>query len=245
MLARGVIMNTDDAKERENKVVLAYKTLTGLEFNDNNKVLLIKTLVNIGIGIEDLFNETDPVKLRSYLSRLIIQGHLGDIGSSEYIRICTTLLTYIEYLEHSKENNAQTIIIENRDKMVDSLTIAYYLSRFDKNALVKLGYPNFNYAFETIAHILGQKPATIKNMRDVFDPFFDNGRVGWYQRPLAGSRKEIFEKYANISFNDMTILVKNIMSAYSVPQDNTVKHRKIKINNNNMKEITSKRKKLS
>lgn len=124
--------------------------------------------------------------------------------------------------------------------MVDSLTIAYYLSRFNKEALAKLGYSNFHSAFESIAHMLKQKTATIKNMRDVFDPFFDNGRVGWYQRPLAGSRKEIFKRYEKASFDDMTTLVKKIIKAYSDLQENTTKHRKIKISGNNMKVITSK-----
>lgn len=64
---------------------------------------------------------------------------------------------------------------------------------FDKNALKELGYDKFTAAFEELGKKLQQKPSTVKNMRDEFDPYFDNGRKGWYQKPLSGSHKEIFE----------------------------------------------------
>ena len=82
-------------------------------------------------------------------------------------------------------------------------------------------------------------------MRDEFDPYFDNGRKGWYQRELSGSRKAIYDKYENYSFNRMTGIVLDILAAYKGKAEKDSgkdHHRTIKISSNSMKEIHSKRK---
>ena len=43
-----------------------------------------------------------------------------------------------------------------------------------------LGYKSFTEAFYKIDNILNENPNNIKNMRDEFNPYFDNGRRGWY-----------------------------------------------------------------
>lgn len=90
-----------------------------------------------------------------------------------------------------------------------SLTIAYYLSRCNTRAVKNLGYSTFREAFDDLSILLQEKPATIKNKRDEFDPYFDNGRAGWYQRPMSPSRRRIFEKYKDISDEDLEEIVFN------------------------------------
>ena len=83
------------------------------------------------------------------------------------------------------------------DKKRTGLIVSYFLSRCNRQALDALGYKNFTEAFKGIGDLLNENPNNIKNMRDEFDPYFDNGRRGWYQRELRVSRQEIFDELAN------------------------------------------------
>lgn len=51
-------------------------------------------------------------------------------------------------------------------------------------------------------------------MRDDFDPLHPNKRVGWYQRELRPSRREIKEQYEGYTEEQLTKLVKNILNNY-------------------------------
>lgn len=93
-----------------------------------------------------------------------------------------------------------------------ALIISYYLSRFDKLALEKLGYSKWTQAINDIAEILNINPNTIKNMRDEFDSVHPNKRVGWYQRELRPSRIEIKEKYDSYTEEELTKIVKDILN---------------------------------
>ena len=89
-----------------------------------------------------------------------------------------------------------------------------------------------------------QKASTIKNMRDEFDPYFDNGRVGWYQRQLSASRKEIYDYYKNAPDEKVADDVKQIIDQYSQllgQRNSNHNHKKIIISNNNMKEFKAKK----
>jgi len=91
------------------------------------------------------------------------------------------------------------------------LIVSYYLSRCNNEAVKSLGYGSFREAFEKIGEVLNENPNNIKNMRDEFDPYFDNGRRGWYQRGLSGSRQEIFDEFANYSDQELEKKVKEIL----------------------------------
>ena len=72
-----------------------------------------------------------------------------------------------------------------------------YLSKYDAAGLKKLGFESFVEAFNVIGYALGQKPASIKNYRDEFDPLFPNKRQGWHQRPTRDYCLKIFTEYEN------------------------------------------------
>ena len=95
-----------------------------------------------------------------------------------------------------------------------ALIVSYYLSRFDTLALERLGYSKWNQAIYDIGKRLDINPNTIKNMRDDFDPLHPNKRVGWYQRELRPSRREIKEQYEGYTEEQLTKLVKNILNNY-------------------------------
>lgn len=97
------------------------------------------------------------------------------------------------------------------DKKRTGLIVSYYLSRCNYKAIESLGYKTFAEAFKGIAKCLGENPNNIKNMRDEFDPYFDNGRRGWYQRELRGSRQEVFDELAGLSDEELERKVKRIL----------------------------------
>ncbi|MFA5130142.1 MAG: DUF3883 domain-containing protein [Patescibacteria group bacterium] len=91
-----------------------------------------------------------------------------------------------------------------------ALIVAYYLSRFDKQGYSLLGYKSFTDATKGVGLILGVKPRTIQGMRDEFDPYHQNDRVGWV-RELRGSRLKTFKTFQET--DDVTLLeiVKEIL----------------------------------
>lgn len=80
-----------------------------------------------------------------------------------------------------------------------ALVIAFYFSKYDKSAYKNLGYRSFSEAFREIGNILNVKPTSIKQMREQFDPYHENTRVGWYQRPLSRSRRDVMNQYGAFS----------------------------------------------
>ncbi|MBU3188336.1 AAA family ATPase [Clostridium bowmanii] len=94
----------------------------------------------------------------------------------------------------------------------NALTIAYYLSRFDKLAVKNLGYANYTEAFEKTSKIIHANPANIKNMRDGFDPIHENKRVGWYQRKMTKSRCRIVDEYSKYTEEELRKTVLDILS---------------------------------
>lgn len=84
-----------------------------------------------------------------------------------------------------------------------ALIVSYYLSRCDKEAYKHLGYSSFNQAANDIGNILDVNPNTIKNMRDEFDPYHENTRIGW-KRELRGSRLKVLKAFQDT--DDETLL---------------------------------------
>ena len=97
------------------------------------------------------------------------------------------------------------------DKKKLGLIVSYYLSRCNLEAVRALGYKNFTEAFNGIGDLINENPNNIKNMRDEFDPYFDNGRRGWYQRELRASRQEVFDELAEVSDKELEQLVKKLL----------------------------------
>ncbi len=84
-----------------------------------------------------------------------------------------------------------------------------YHSKFDSLGLKRLGFDSFVEAFNVIGYALGSRPASVKNYRDEFDPFFANKRKGWHKRPTRDYCREIYEKYKGLDLAEFTGLVKS------------------------------------
>jgi hypothetical protein len=96
--------------------------------------------------------------------------------------------------------------IPTREKLI--LT-GLYLSKYDAAGLKQLGLDSFVEAFNVIGYALGQKPASIKNYRDEFDPLFPNKRRGWHKRPTRDYCLKIFSEYKNLDLATFTGLIKS------------------------------------
>lgn len=99
--------------------------------------------------------------------------------------------------------------MENNHKL--ALYVAYYLSRFNNEALTNLGYSTWNNAFDDIGNKLKVKRHSVKNWRDEFDPLFEY-RSGWHQRPMSPSRIKVVLALENLDEAQIREIVKDILS---------------------------------
>lgn len=95
-----------------------------------------------------------------------------------------------------------------------ALICAFFLARFGKEGLSKLGFSNYDQAFAGIGRNLGVKKSTVKNMRDEFDPCFGQ-RKGWHQRPLRPSRQNLYDMFSNASLPEVLIYVRKCLGSDS------------------------------
>ncbi len=86
-----------------------------------------------------------------------------------------------------------------------------FLSKFDQDGLQYLGFENFTEAFNALGYSLRARPASIKNYRDEFDPYFPNERKGWYKRPLREHCRLIRKSYEDASLVELGELIKSFL----------------------------------
>jgi hypothetical protein len=98
--------------------------------------------------------------------------------------------------------------IPTREKLI--LT-GLFLSKYDSAGLKKLGFESFVEAFNVIGYALGQKPASIKNYRDEFDPLFPNSRRGWHKRPTRDYCLKVFTNYKTLDLETFAGLIKSFV----------------------------------
>lgn len=91
-----------------------------------------------------------------------------------------------------------------------ALIVAYFLSRKDRDGYKSLGFSSFNEATKETGRLLGVKVNTVKNMRDEFDPYHDNSRVGWL-RELRGSRMNVLKAFQETDDGTLLEIVKGIL----------------------------------
>jgi len=99
-------------------------------------------------------------------------------------------------------------MFSNRDK---AILIGLYLSKFDDEGLKELGFTSMIEAFNIFGYSIGVKPASIKNYRDEFDPYFPNLRKGWHKRTLRDYCKKFLDNFSSLSFYDFTDLIKSFV----------------------------------
>jgi hypothetical protein len=84
-----------------------------------------------------------------------------------------------------------------------------FLSKYDAAGVRKLGFKSFLEAFNVIGYAMGEKPASIKNYRDEFDPLFPNKRRGWHKRPTRQYCLKVFDEYKTLDMETFAALVRS------------------------------------
>jgi hypothetical protein len=91
-----------------------------------------------------------------------------------------------------------------------ALIVAYFLARFDRKGLDRLGFSSFNKAFEETAKRLGVKKNYVKLRRDEFDPVF-SWRIGW-QRPMDRQIIKTIEAFQEMDEAEVFHIVSEILN---------------------------------
>ena len=86
--------------------------------------------------------------------------------------------------------------------------IAYYLSKFDMDAVRALGYENYSRAFEGVSARFGKNNSYMKLRRDEFDVFTGSSRKGWHKRPPIPTVLLLHNDLKNYGFEEFTQIVK-------------------------------------
>lgn len=88
--------------------------------------------------------------------------------------------------------------------------VAFYLAKYNAEALEKLGFASNAEAFSKCAELLDVKKNYIKLRRDEFDPVY-NWRQGWRNRPMAKIVCRTIETFDQWSEREMRLLVIDIL----------------------------------
>lgn len=105
--------------------------------------------------------------------------------------------------------------LSTREKAV---VCGLFLSKFDKDGLALLGFTSFSEAFNVLGISLGVRPASIKNYRDEFDPYFPNARKGWHNRPLREYCGSILDAFRETDLYPLASIVARITST-AIPSE--------------------------
>jgi hypothetical protein len=98
--------------------------------------------------------------------------------------------------------------LSTRDK---AILIGLFLSKFDEEGLNELGFEGFHHAFNALGYAVGTKPASIKNYRDEFDPYFSNPRKGWHKRTIRDYCQKLLDGFASLNLDDFADLIKSFV----------------------------------
>lgn len=90
--------------------------------------------------------------------------------------------------------------------------IAYYLSKFDKDAVETLGYGTYSETFEKISKRFGKTNNYMRLRRDEFDAIVSTKRQGWNKRAPTPSVLLMHNDLKNFSFDELTGIVKNLIA---------------------------------
>jgi hypothetical protein len=130
----------------------------------------------------------------------IISPHIKNINHN-----LENILKNLEALQDSRLNykphSGERMIVRSTKKNA-LIKIAYAMSRFDYHIINDILKNKFNQteAFQYLAEKLNVKMATLRNYRDMFDPYvkqkFSN-RMGWHQKELSPEFQAIKNEYDN------------------------------------------------
>ncbi len=105
--------------------------------------------------------------------------------------------------------------------------IGYGLSKFDIPFIKQFGFQNKNSFYKYIViNNIAETIGTVKNRQDLFDPFFENGRKGWWQKGNVYIHRKILidNLFGNLDVISFSNIVKLYLKEnFKVPIENSEK----------------------
>ena len=92
-----------------------------------------------------------------------------------------------------------------------------FLSKFDREGLLQLGFTSFSEAFNAMGYALGGKPTSIKNYMQEFDPLFPNKRQGWHKRPMRDHCREAVESFGQFTLAEFSRILLPLLLPSELP----------------------------
>lgn len=94
---------------------------------------------------------------------------------------------------------------------MEALIVGYAMSRLDQRFLECCNSRTWKDVFHVVGERIGVPPASLKNLRDEFDPYHDNRRRGWHKRPLRPSRLRVMGDLCEVSDDSLIALVQSLL----------------------------------
>lgn len=166
---------------------------------NNNQATLQILYSQVPKSITDTVSVDIQHTIRAYLRRLKKKKIIEQTGLSSYTLIQSS----------SKHKNYEILNL-----------IGYGLAKFD-NDFVKQFRFKTKSAFYTfvVDNQIAETVGTVKNRQDLFDPFFENGRRGWWQKGDAYIHRKILIEnlFGNLNVSEYANIVKLYLNEnYSV-----------------------------
>lgn len=92
-----------------------------------------------------------------------------------------------------------------------ALIVGYAMSRLDTAYLKARGCKNWKTAFAEAGQLLNVAPASLKNLRDEFDPVHANARRGWVDRPMRPNRQRVMGELCDVSDAALQEMINGIL----------------------------------
>jgi hypothetical protein len=80
-----------------------------------------------------------------------------------------------------------------------AIIVGYAMSRLDRAYLDARQLKSWKEAFTQAGNLLKVAPASLKNLRDEFDPAHGNARSGWKGRPMRRNRQRVMGELCEVS----------------------------------------------
>ncbi len=93
-----------------------------------------------------------------------------------------------------------------------ALIVGYAMSRLDRAYLEAHKLKSWKEAFRRAGEALKVAPASIKNLRDEFDPVHGNARKGWKDRPMRKNRLRVMGQLCDVSDAALLDMIDNILA---------------------------------
>jgi len=93
-----------------------------------------------------------------------------------------------------------------------ALIVGYAMSRLDRDYLTSRRCKSWKAAFVQAGKLLNVAPASIKNLRDEFDPVHGNARRGWKDRPMRPNRQRVMGELCDVSDAALLEMIDRILA---------------------------------